>query len=59
MNGPKNKRLLYGKTIKTIEIQGINAWTVYFTDGSSVELWAETDGPAGLPTLNLESFKEI
>jgi hypothetical protein len=30
-----------GKTIKSVEASAVNAWTFFFTDGTSVKLWAE------------------
>jgi len=57
-NRAKLKKQLYGKTIKSIDSLAVNMWTINFSDGSSVELWAESDGPLGLSTINLENFKD-
>jgi len=56
LNKAKNKNHIYGKTIQSIDTTCINMWVINFTDGSSIELFTETDGPLGIPTLNLENF---
>lgn len=55
MNKDTNK--IIGKTIKSVDTTSINMWVLYFTDGSSVELWGENDGPLGLPQLYVDGYK--
>ena len=58
----KNTRKLHGKTIKTITKGAINCWNLNFTDGTSVSIFAEIDGPLGLGQLYLDEkqcFKKI
>jgi hypothetical protein len=57
-NHAKLKEQLYGKTIKSIDSLAINMWTIKFSDGSSVELWAESNGPLGISTISLENLKD-
>jgi hypothetical protein len=52
----KNTWAIEGKTIKSIDTNAINMWKITFTDGSSVELWIEIDGPMGLPQLWLDNI---
>jgi hypothetical protein len=54
----KNTTQIIGKTIKSIDSDAINVWTVVFEDGSSIELCAEADGPLGLGQLWLDNFKQ-
>lgn len=37
----KINKALSGKTIASVSVPGINTWTLHFTDGSPVKLWAE------------------
>ncbi len=53
----KNTDMLVGKMIKSIEKDTINMWIIHFTDGSFIELWAENDGPLGIPQLYVEEYK--
>lgn len=54
----KNTKCLIGKTIKSINSKSINMWVMKFTDGSSIQLWAEIDGPLSLAQIWLDKFKE-
>jgi hypothetical protein len=52
----KNTKPLVGKTIKSINTKSINCWIVTFTDGTKTCLWAEIDGPVGLPQIWLGEY---
>lgn len=47
-----------GKTIKSINTRAANVWKITFTDGSKIEVWAETDGPLRIPTLFVDNAVE-
>lgn len=53
----KNIKPIIGKTIKSINTKSCNAWFVDFTDGSSVEIWGENDGPLRIAQIWLDNFK--
>ena len=58
----KNTTSLHGKTIKSIRKGAINCWNINFTDGISVSIWAEIDGPLNLGQLWLDqkqSFRKV
>lgn len=50
----KNTKELLNKTIKSVTKGATNCWNLNFTDGSSVSIWAELDGPLGLGQLWLD-----
>lgn len=53
----KHTRKILGKTIQSIRKPTINKWKILFTDGSSIELWAEPTGPFGFSELWVNKFK--
>jgi hypothetical protein len=54
----KNIKPLVGKTIKSINTRAINCWKIEFTNGDYIELWAEMDGPLGIPNLYVDAFND-
>jgi hypothetical protein len=53
-----NKNDLRGKMIYEVSNSSINMWRIHFTDGSSVEVWAESDGPLCIPRIFLDKLTE-
>lgn len=49
----KNTEPLIGKTIKSIEKGTINCWSIHFTDGTAISVWADVDG-IGIPEIFLD-----
>lgn len=47
-----------GKTIRKIDIGASNMWRITFDDGSSIEIWAENEGPIRIPTLLVDHATE-
>ena len=53
-----NKKLFVGKTIEKIEAESINCWNLIFTDGTTVEIWAEITGSYGLAGMTAKKIKK-
>ena len=52
-------KILLDKTITEVKTKGINCWELKFLDGSSVEIWSETEylgGGISLPKIYLDRY---